>query len=123
LFRPGQLAYFQLRDLVEHTERGHVPGVLRIRDGLPIIDPDDPGRVDGVLLDFGRDSIIEAYRRISEMEPDKQYRWVEGRAGRRWANLLVGRSAKKGRVVFGRASSPSSPEGRRDPDRGQRVPR
>jgi hypothetical protein len=44
LFRPGQIAYFQIREYVQEAIAGvEVKGQLRIRDGLPMIDADGTG--------------------------------------------------------------------------------
>jgi hypothetical protein len=99
LFRPGQLAYFQLRGLVnEVTDPAEVTGLLRLRDGLPIIELARHGSVCGALLTFLPDRAIEAYDRISAMEPDKHYRWQEAPVGGTRANVLVGRSPETGSV-------------------------
>ncbi len=96
-FRPGQLAFFQLRDLVRHVEQPvEVIGSLLIRDGLPILDRTAGGRVQGVLLSFHPDRVDEAYGLVSAMEPDSQYRWDEVRVNGAPANLLVGKSPNKG---------------------------
>ena len=56
IFRLGQLAFFQLRDLVTRvTSSVDVTGELRLRDGLPIIDVERHGRVSGDLLEFRPD--------------------------------------------------------------------
>jgi hypothetical protein len=99
LFRPGQLAFFQLRDLVHDVDdQVQVAGELRLRDGLPIIQPARRGFIRGALLTFLPDRAAEAYERITEMEPDKHYRWHETPVGRTPANVLVGRSPEKGSV-------------------------
>lgn len=99
LFRPGQLAFFQLRELVDKvTEPAILDGSLRVRDGLPIIHPAEPGSVRGALLTFLPQRATEAYDRISAMEPDKHYRWHEGKVDGRVANVLVGRSPSRGSV-------------------------
>src|SRR5262245_25130086 len=93
LFRPGQLAFFRLRELVsEVTAPAHVPGTLLLRDGLPIIDAAGPGCVTGALVTFLPEQAAAAYDCISAMEPDKHYRWHEAQADGKPANVLVGRS-------------------------------
>ena len=75
LFRPGQLAFFQLRELVSGVvDPVEVAGSLLLRDGLPIIDPRGEGGVEGALLTFLPGRAAEAYDRISAMEPDNHYR-------------------------------------------------
>ena len=99
LFRPGQLAYFQLRELVSEVDAPvEVKGSLLLRDGLPIIDPASSGRVQGALITFRPGRAEEAYDRITAMEPHKHYRWHEARADGQSANVLVGRSPRKGSV-------------------------
>jgi hypothetical protein len=102
VFKPGQLGYHRVSDLVVRAEPATIPGTLRIRDGLPIADLDGAStsqHVAGHLLHFRADSGHEAYSRIAQLEPDKQYRWTEVRAADVSANALVGRSPKKGSVL------------------------
>lgn len=99
LFKPGQLAFFQLREVVKSvTDPAHIAGSLRLRDGLPIIDQAGGGSVRGALLTFLSARASEAYDRISSMEPDKHYRWHEDQVGGKAANVLVGRSPRRGSV-------------------------
>jgi len=99
LFRPGQLAFFQLRELVNKvTDPAHIAGSLLLRDGLPIIDPHGDGHVSGALITFLPERTSEAYDRISAMEPDKHYRWDTRQVDGKPANVLVGRSPRKGSV-------------------------
>jgi hypothetical protein len=99
LFGPGQLAFFQLREIVSKVHEGaKVAGSLLLRDGLPIIDPAGYGRVKGALLTFQPEQAADAYDRISAMEPDRHYRWHEAKADGNSANVLVGKSPTKGSV-------------------------
>lgn len=99
LFRPGQLAFFQLRELVSNvTDPAQIAGSLLLRDGLPIIDSAGNGCVKGALVTFWPDRTAEAYDRISAMEPDNHYRWHEAQVDGTSANVLVGRSPRKGSV-------------------------
>lgn len=99
LFKPGQLAYFQLQELVnEITDPAQIAGSLLLRDGLPIIDPTGQGLVKGVLMTFWPGRAVEAYDRISAMEPDNHYRWDRGQVNRTSANVLLGRYPRKGSV-------------------------
>jgi hypothetical protein len=99
LFRPGQLAFFQLRELVSKVaEPARVTGTLLLRDGLPIMDPQGQGCTKGALLTFLPERAADAYDRISAMEPDKHYRWYEVELDGVSANVLVGRSPRKGSV-------------------------
>jgi len=97
LFRPGQLAFFQLRELViKVTEPAQVAGSLRLRDGLPIIDLQAEGCTKGALLTFLPERAVDAYGRISAMQPDQHYGWNEAELDGVSANVLVGHSPRKG---------------------------
>jgi len=97
LFKPGQLAFFQLRELVSSvTDPAQIRGDLLLRDGLPIIDPAGRNFVKGVLVTFWPERRAEAYSRIAGMEPDKHYRWHEAPVDGTSANVLVGRYPRKG---------------------------
>ena len=62
LFRPGQLAFFQLRELVgDVSEPAEVSGHLHLRDGLPLIELGGEGRIKGALLTFMSERAAEAY--------------------------------------------------------------
>ena len=97
LFRPGQIAFFKLRDLISKApELAEVKGSLRLRDGLPILDREGSGSVKGVLLTFFPERVAEAYDRISAMEPENLYRWHETTSLKTSANVLVGCHACRG---------------------------
>jgi hypothetical protein len=99
LFRPGQLAFFQLRELVSSiTDPTQVKGSLLLRDGLPIMDQRGQGGVNGSLIIFLPGRAAEAYARISAMEPDKHYRWHKTEVDGTSANVLIGRNPQKGSV-------------------------
>jgi hypothetical protein len=100
IFRPGQLGFFQLKDLVsEITDPSEIAGSLLLRDGLPIVDPNGRGHVKGALLCFATSKAAkEAYDRISSLEPDRHYLWGKATASGRTANVLLGRSPKKGSI-------------------------
>jgi hypothetical protein len=101
LFRPGQIAYFQIRQYVQEAIAGvEVKGQLRIRDGLPMIDPDGTGAVEGVLIHFRSSAALEAYDRIAKLEPDKQYRWDVATVHDAGVNTLFGRSPRKGSIAL-----------------------
>src|SRR4051794_8101696 len=100
LFKPGQLAFFQLRDFVSNVaDPVRITGSLLLRDGLPIIDANSNRWVKGVLLTFSPGRAAEAYDRISAMEPDKHYRWDKGQVNETSANVLLGRFPRKGSVA------------------------
>jgi hypothetical protein len=97
VFKPGQLAFFQLKDFVaEVSLPTMIRGTLLVRDGLPIIDKDGHGEVKGVIFRFAENQGSEAYRRIAALEPQKHYCWEEVRAGETDVNVLLGKSPRKG---------------------------
>jgi hypothetical protein len=97
LFRPGQIAYFQIRDLVQGPIAGaKVKGCLLIRDGLPMIDPGGNATVNGSLINFKEGTALEAYNRIAQLEPEKQYRWDTFRVNGGLANVLYAKSPSRG---------------------------
>jgi hypothetical protein len=103
IFRPGQLGFFQLKDLVsEIADPSQIVGSLLLRDGLPIIDQTGQGQVKGALLRFATPKAAEeAYDRISKLEPDRHYHWGEAQANEAsanevTANVLFGKSPRKG---------------------------
>ena len=100
IFKPGQLGFFQLRGIASKImEPSHIAGALRIRDGLPIVDPNGNRQIKGALLHFATpDAACEAYERISRLEPDQQYIWGEALANGGQANVLLGKSPLKGSV-------------------------
>lgn len=97
LFKPGQLAYFQIRDLATSTPAAAV-GRLCIRDGVPFLAQNVRGyRVRGALVSFAPADAEEGYGRIAAMEPKHLYSWAtiavdDGMI----ANALLGRSPDQG---------------------------
>lgn len=105
IFKPGQLGFLGLRDAVATVESPcTVLGVLRERDGLPILDAQGQECVGGCLLTFAPLRSDVAYESISGLEPDSQYRWavVPVRCPNRTANgnILLGRNPAKGSMVL-----------------------
>lgn len=101
LFKEGELAFGRLRAFLSEPPRSaSVSGRLWLRDGLPLLERGSGTQVSGSLLRFDRGRVAEAYATICEVEPRKHYRWeeVELMPSRRPANVLVGRSPRKGAV-------------------------
>ena len=99
IFRPGQIGYFQIKDLVDQViDPFQISGSLLIRDGLPIIDPAGYSDVKGALIQFIPDRAGEAYDRISALEPDNHYRWDIAKTDGQEANVLFGKSPRKGSI-------------------------
>jgi len=97
------LAFFQIRDFVDKVDESvEVEGSLWIRDGLPIFDPNGDWNVRGALLTFTPSVAARAYARISEMEPETQYRWHQIEVKGVASNVLAGRSPTKGSERFDR---------------------
>ena len=99
IFKPGELGYLQLRDLVEDCkDRATIRGSIRIRDGLPIVDPDGTAGVTGIILRFRAGREEDAYERIASLEPEQQYRWDVTSVDKQDVNYLAGKSPRKGSV-------------------------
>jgi len=96
VFKPGELAFLQIKQFVLDCADMSVPGELKVRDGLPIAALDVPGEIDGVLINFRPESQILAYQHIADLEPEKQYRWETCTVGPQRFNLLAGVSPDKG---------------------------
>ena len=102
IFKPGQLGFCQLKELaLEATQSDQLCGTLLIRDGLPIVDENGSGVVNGTLLSFDPSKAQDAYSRISALEPEHQYSWAlraQTTNGIR-VNVLYGRSPATGSVT------------------------
>ena len=101
LVKPGEPAHDLVADIVVLTEVAVLPtGGLRVRDGLPLLDPDGTTGVQGVLLTFTAGKEKRGYTAVCEVAPRQHYRWdmvdmrVEGRPGR--VNVLRGRHPDRG---------------------------
>ena len=101
LLKPGEPAHDLVADIVVRTEVAALPaGGLRVRDGLPLLDPEGTAGVQGALLTFTAGKEKRAYTAVCEVAPRQHYRWdmvemrVEGRPGR--VNVLRGRHPDRG---------------------------
>lgn len=77
VFKEGELAYAQIRDHVETTERAQVSGSLFHEDGLILLHPYEQDElVSGNLIEF-RDQkhARKAYQKITDSEPISHYIW------------------------------------------------
>ena len=72
--------------------------MLLLRDGLPLFDRASGTRLSGYLLRWDASKAADAYRVISEFEPEHQYYWGETRllGPSVLANVLVGRRPRQG---------------------------
>lgn len=103
IFKPGQLAFFQLRAMVKNiVNSATIRGGLRMRDGLLIFDPNGEGTIPGTLIEFFPEMQQDAYERISQMEPENQYFWGTKQLVNEnvTINVLVGKSPQKGSVSY-----------------------
>jgi hypothetical protein len=101
LLKPGQPAHDLVAAAVARTEAATLAaGGLRVRDGLPLLDPEGTVGVEGVLLTFGPGQEKAAYTTVCDVAPRQHYRWdmtemrVGGRPGR--VNVLRGRHPDRG---------------------------
>jgi len=102
LLRRDQPAHDLLEGLVLRAEPAALPSAaLRVRDGLPLLDPDGTTGVDGDLVTFTAGREKEAYTTVCGVAPRQHYRWDmtevtvhEGPAVR--ANVLRGRHPDRG---------------------------
>jgi hypothetical protein len=99
--KPDQPAYDLLEGYVVQKEMATLTaGGLRVRDGLPLLDPDGKVGVSGVLLTFAVGREKDAYNAVCDFAPRQHYRWdmtemrVDGRPGR--VNVLRGRHPDRG---------------------------
>lgn len=119
-FKPKQLGFYRIADCVERVETDcEIKGDLLVRDGLPIVDEAGKLKVNGSLIFFKPDNLREAYERIIEIEPDKHYRWGETNVHTVnediQANVLYGRSPKKGSVRIKDSEDCYEWDGSKDP--------
>ena len=98
IFKPGQLSFSRIRDVVERTVECTVGGALKERDGIPllVLGKDFSTNIKGYLIYFTPGKEKDAYKRIMQIEPDKVYRWEVVKINDLSANVLVGRRYQRG---------------------------
>jgi len=97
IFKPGQLCFFRIKELTKETIEGVVDGILKERDGIPLLIKGNYFKIKGCLIYFYSDKGNEAYHRIIEIEPDEVYRWDEVKVNDRIiANVLLGKKEQRG---------------------------
>lgn len=97
IFKPGQLCFPRIKDVVEITIEGAVKGILKERDGIPLLVKASSGNVNGYLIYFLRGKEGEGYNRVIEIEPDEVYRWDVIKVNNGIdANVLLGRKEFRG---------------------------
>lgn len=93
IFKPGQLAFLQICDLVGSKAEDSIRGGLWLRNGMSVYDPEDGGVVEGVVLTFQSGKEPAAYQAICNMEPQHHYGWYETKTmGGVKVNCLKGRA-------------------------------
>jgi len=102
IFKPGQIAYFRIKELVERTKEAKISGSLKERDGIPLlILGQNMKGVQGSLIAFKSGCDVDAYRRINQIEPNDVYRWQEViLCDKSRANALIGRKIGRGSSDF-----------------------
>lgn len=97
LFKPGQLCFSRIKDLVDNTCAAEVPGILKERDGIPllVLRSNYPS-IKGYLIYFLAGEEDKAYDSIIGIEPDEVYRWERVRVNDSDANVLVAKREQKG---------------------------
>lgn len=98
LLQPGQPAFHQIRDMVDHGELVEAPGTLRVQDGLPIL-KESSGSVRGILLTFKPESIAKAYNTIRKFEPADRYTWGQTTIGGGPSNVLYAAHPDSGNPI------------------------
>jgi len=99
LFKPGQLCFPRIKDLVEKTIDSTVNGILKERDGIPLLITSlgSKFKIKGFLIHFHPGRECDAYQRIVAIEPDEVYRWGEITCNNGIeANVLLGKREGRG---------------------------
>ena len=101
IFKPKQLGFFRIKELTKNFDKGEVEGILKERDGLPLLIKSSDFQIKGYLIYFYDSREKEAYHRIIEIEPDEVYRWDEIKVNIKenesiTANVLLGKREQRG---------------------------
>ncbi|MFJ5669992.1 hypothetical protein ACIQAR_30280 [Micromonospora chalcea] len=99
--KPTELAFGLISPFVSRHEDATVDGVIRLRDGLPLLDPSTPGHVCGSLIFFDESAADRAWQVVAKFEPSEQYEWNIASAftedGQEVpANILIGKELRRG---------------------------
>ena len=97
IFKPGQLCFSRISDLVDKTTASCVNGSLKERDGIPLLVENTSLKIKGHLIYFRSGNEKEAYERIIDIEPRKIYFWKEIKCDNEIeANVLFGKKSNRG---------------------------
>lgn len=76
IFKPGQLAYHNIKDYVKEFKEDSGMGSLKEKDGVPIFFPSNNGlQIKGYVIRFESNKINEAYEHLKQLEPEEIYEW------------------------------------------------
>jgi hypothetical protein len=93
IFSPAEIAFFQIKSYVRRITDASATGILRIRDGVPVLDARARDEVaNGYRIEFNDADAELAYQAIQDMEPSTQYRWHTDAE----MNVLVGYKPERG---------------------------
>lgn len=97
VFKPGQLCFSRIKDFIKHAAEAKVNGILKERDGIPLLIKSQDSKVKGYLIYFKSGSEDIAYRRIIEIEPEEVYRWSKIKVNDQiLSNALLGTREQRG---------------------------
>ena len=100
LFKPNELCYYRIKDMIDSFKPDEMSGSLYMRDGIPfLICKENCSSIEGFTLHFADPK--EAYNRIADIEPSKVYKWTEGVTVQGIkCNFLSGKSPDKGATPY-----------------------
>lgn len=114
IFKPGQLAYPRIKNLVKTYCEHEIDYEMSMRDGVPLITQQRKySRTVGYLIYFTEEHAEDAYEIISETHYEKLYRWEEIIVDDNPANVLMGVNPKMG--SSGIEGSTGNYDGQNDP--------
>ncbi|EKD27120.1 MAG: hypothetical protein ACD_79C00865G0001 [uncultured bacterium] len=76
LFKPGEIGYLQISDYVEDViSNVSITGDLLDRGGIPVLDDDGLGKVNGFIIIFKKEFSKFAYEKILSEDLKQFYKW------------------------------------------------
>ena len=90
IFKPNQLSYSNIKNYVKREFPSEIKYKMLMRDGVPLIVPNDKYKSTGYLIYFKEDCKSEAYEIISNSQVDRLYKWEVIQVGQNRANVLMG---------------------------------
>lgn len=111
LFKPNQLSFYKIQDLILKHDPAEIKSIIKVRDGIPLL-VEGNDFINGELIYFKPGYELEAYLRIREFESEKLYRWEEKLLENKLdANVLYGKKTDRGSSYY----EYSDWDGRKDP--------